>query len=241
MTGFFGPDGPAGGQTLDQIVAAVIAKLQTDPEAAARIHQAADVDSGPPALHHTLGLGSGESAAGNHLHDARYLQLPNTVAKQVDHPRTWQNFSTSSSANATIVLATAETADALGDVPFQARAERDYTFIYVARFVATGAAVAVDARLRIRSGNPPSAPTNTDTQVGEASIPIFNLGGSGADSRTVLGHRRCNTAGSGADILPGLYRFGAFFDVTAGTGTLTVDQPTNGRRQLVVIESPSAV
>jgi hypothetical protein len=238
MTDFFAghePTAGPAGPTLDQIVEAVISKLAGDPAAIARAHQAADVDAGPQAMHHTLGGSSGQSAAGNHLHDGRYVTSPSTVAKQEDHPRTW--FTSTTLANSSIVLATAETKDSLGDITFEMINFRDYTFIYVARFSAVTAVISMDARVRITRGTPPGSVTNTDDLAATASVPIDNLTGSGADSRTVLGHQRCPN-----DFLPGDYRAAAFFDVTSGAGTLTVDQPggTGSRRSLIVIESPSA-
>lgn len=42
----------------------------TNPLAQSKTHATPDTDSGPTALHHTLGAGANQAAAGNHSHDA---------------------------------------------------------------------------------------------------------------------------------------------------------------------------
>lgn len=44
---------------------------RVDPEEVNRYHLASDKDAGPGALHHTLGLGSSQASAGNHVHNGR--------------------------------------------------------------------------------------------------------------------------------------------------------------------------
>lgn len=50
------------------VIAAVVAAIEADPQLAARIHAAADLDGSPLAAHHTLGGGAVQAAAGNHQH-----------------------------------------------------------------------------------------------------------------------------------------------------------------------------
>lgn len=41
-------------------------------------HQGADTDTGPTSIHHTLGAGANQAAAGNHNHDTTYVNFAST-------------------------------------------------------------------------------------------------------------------------------------------------------------------
>jgi hypothetical protein len=56
------------GAGRDQLLASLISVIEQDPGLVARIHAAADTDGSPLALHHTLGGGALQAAAGNHQH-----------------------------------------------------------------------------------------------------------------------------------------------------------------------------
>lgn len=55
---------------LGALVRAVAGGLSVDPDQVAILHDASDVDGSPLALHHTLGAGARQAAAGNHGHAA---------------------------------------------------------------------------------------------------------------------------------------------------------------------------
>ncbi len=212
------------------LAARVIQIIEGDPALAARLHQASDVDGSPGALHHTLGLRSTEASPGDHTHDLDALRVTTRI---------WWSQATTSPP--TIVLATAETKDDQfvdsftggnrgtgGDISIDWRADRFYEFIYRARFATSVAPTAADARIRITQGTPTA---NTDLQVAGFSVPLETATGAGAMSFECRG-----LVEEGAMIQSDDVRVGAFYDVTAGAGTLTVAQPSGSFRQLIVKE-----
>lgn len=221
--------------TPGQLAGQVVTVLEADPRLTARSHAASDVDGSPLAQHHTLGGDARQAAPGNHGHTG-YAEEAHShdVEDLPGAPRSW--VASSSAATAGIVLATAETKDAgVGDLAFTAVAGRRYHFAYTARALITlGAApTVVDIRLRATTGAPPASPTNTSGGVGAHSQPIHAGSGSGACSFTANSHRDCP-----GDIAAGDWLVAAFYDVTAGTGTIALDTPSlaGSRRELVVKE-----
>lgn len=202
----------------------VIAMIEADPALAARLHQASDVDSSRLALHHTLGTAPLAAAAGDHSHGV--LDLNNIT-------RVWSVQTTA--AATTIVLATAETKETnwatSGDMPITTREGYSYLFMYRARFQFSAVPSAADARIRFRlAGTGPVV--NTDSQAVGFSVPVNVAAGGGAVSFNALALLTC-----GGDINQGDWNVAAFYDVTAGGGTLSVDQPSGTQRQLAVIET----
>lgn len=57
-------------------------------------HESPDTDSTPLSLHHTLGTGANQAAAGNHNHDTRYIRLDGSVAQTVTGKKTFPSGST---------------------------------------------------------------------------------------------------------------------------------------------------
>lgn len=241
MTGFF----PAPGvhpPSMEEIVAAVVAHLQGDAPAVLRVHQSSDVDGSPLAGHHTLGLDGNQAAAGNHLHTA-YSPVGHThdigdltgdATDLAGHMRSWYASSTAAQSPATIVAATAESKDTIGDLAFTVVLGRRYTIAYRARaFISSGAApTSIDARLRYTTGSPPASPSNASTQWTGLSVSIGDTPGVGATSFYCSESMECPD-----DIAAGSYLVAAFDRVTSGTGTITVDAASGARRSLEVWES----
>jgi hypothetical protein len=206
------------------LAARVIQIIEGDPALAARLHQASDVDGSPAALHHTLGLRSTEASPGDHTHDLDQLRKVTGF---------W--WARSQTNPPTILLAGAEQKDdQLGDVEFPITANRTYLVTYAARFQAQTAALAADARIRIREqvSLGPGAVANTDTLLDAFSVAIAGAGGAFAQS---FDFTALSISG---DFAPSTYRVAAFYDMTAGGGggNLTVTQAASGWRYLTVTE-----
>lgn len=197
----------------------------TDGPLVSLLHQAADTDGSPLALHHTLGAGARQAAAGNHDHPA---------------PRIWR--AQSNSALASKVTADAEAKDTgVGDLLFTARAAKQYLIIYTARVNSAGGAANVDLRLRYETAIAPAAPASPD-----AASDLFYSHSVGAvsgqpDTQTVLtqvsGDFFTGTGGLGSTAV----KVAPFHDVVSGAGTVTVDQATGSLRRLIVLEGTAAV
>ena len=219
---------------LDVLTRAVSGGLSVDPDQVAILHGASDSDGSPLALHHTLGAGPRQAAPGDHSHTVDQLALP----------KVWRAFSTTSTAG--IVLADPENQDSqVGDVgPFPVKAGRVYAVLYVARAQMSGSTgpTAFDLRLRATAGSvasPPAGTSNASNPVAAASHSLDTNGGGGARTVICLDIRAADTLAPGLTTTPGdtaMVNLGAYWDVTAGDGTVSLTQPTNGRRLLAVVE-----
>lgn len=204
---------------LAELASALATGMGLDPRIVVALHQAADTDASAQAIHHTLGTGPRQAAAGSHEH---------TV------PRIWRR--QSNSALSTFVSATAEGKDTgIGDLLITAKNTKEYLVFYTARVSLTGADSSVDLRLRHTvAGTPTGTPatvTNTSTFLHGHSVAA--QAGMPA-SETVL-HRVTGTfLTGGVAALP--VHVAAFHNLIAGGGTAEVAQASSSVRQLVVME-----
>ena len=196
----------------------------TDGPLVSLLHQAADTDGSPLALHHTLGAGARQAAAGNHEHPT---------------PRIWR--AQSNSALASKVAADAEAKDTgVADLSFTARATKQYLIIYTARVNSTGGDANVDLRLRYETAISPAVPASPSAA--SASLYGHSVGAASGqpDTQTVLtqvsGDFFTGTGGLGSAPV----KVAAFHDVVTGAGTITVDQASGALRRLIVVEGTIA-
>ena len=72
---------PSAGSSAETALAErMITLIQGDPALTARLHQASDVNASPQSLHHTIGIGLTDVAAGNHNHSPRLGTVTNAAS-----------------------------------------------------------------------------------------------------------------------------------------------------------------
>jgi len=221
----------AGEEAARKVADDVVTAVAGDPQRALRVHQASDVDGGPLAQHHTLGLDAGQAAPGNHAHEVG--ALGGDAADLPGQARTWV-----STAAASVTGITAEARDtSVLPVEFRATAGRLYHFEYSATLQPVGGPAAMDARIRLEphAAGTPVTPTAASAQVAGASVPQGSTSG-GSAAATVLAAR---TLACPSGIAEGDWSAAGFAARTAaggGSTSIALVQPFGAVRQLRVTE-----
>jgi hypothetical protein len=204
---------------LDVLTRAVSGGLSVDPDQVAILHGASDSDGSPLALHHTLGAGPRQAAAGDHDHR---------------EPLSWE-------ANSADALTTRTAGDpelkdtGVGDLLVPARAGKNYLFLYTARVAAAAGDVNGDLRLRYLNGG--AAVPAGSVAVGSALMHGHSFGiASGLSDTKVAFHAITGNFLTGGAPLAWI-KLAAFYVAVTGAGTLTVAQAASSRRQLLVLEA----